>query len=186
MKKLALALGLVIAFGASAEVKVFTPEKGGIPNMEYAWNDAPTVTVVQYNMAAARVGTIDDLAKAIATLDADIISLNEVDNMTERSGKVNQVEALAKKLNMHYAFGRAIDFEGGQYGVAVLSKYEIAKTQVVNLPSGNDEQRVLLASEIAVPGFDSPILFMNTHLDWHGRPRITSTTSNWDQQYCCC
>lgn len=49
---------------------------------------------------------------------------------------------------MQFAFGKALDFDGGQYGVGILSKYKIDKSQVVNLPSGNAEQRIVLLSQI--------------------------------------
>lgn len=64
---------------------------------------------------------------------------------------------------MQFAFGKALDFDGGQYGVGILSKYKIDKSQVVNLPSGNAEQRIVLLSQITKPGFDSPIIIMFSH-----------------------
>lgn len=188
MKKLAVAVAMALSLGwavnaqaatsdeASSAASVLNPIKRGIENKVY--DNGPTVTVATYNMGAARVSDIDTIATAIKALDADIIALDEVDNKTERSGKVDQAKYLADKLGLHYAFGRAIDFEGGQYGVAILSRHPIAASEVVPLPSGDpkvDEARIVLAAEIAVPGFDTPIVFMNTHLDYKEDHSIQQT-----------
>ncbi len=188
MKKLAVAVAMALSLGwavnaqaatsdeASSAASVLNPIKRGIENKVY--DNGPIVTVATYNMGAARVSDIDTIATAIKALDADIIALDEVDNKTERSGKVDQAKYLADKLGLHYAFGRAIDFEGGQYGVAILSRHPIAASEVVPLPSGDpkvDEARIVLAAEIAVPGFDTPIVFMNTHLDYKEDHSIQQT-----------
>ena len=188
MKTLAVAVAMALSLGwavnaqaatsdeASSAASVLNPIKRGIENKVY--DNGPTVTVATYNMGAARVSDIDTIATAIKALDADIIALDEVDNKTERSGKVDQAKYLADKLGLHYAFGRAIDFEGGQYGVAILSRHPIAASEVVPLPSGDpkvDEARIVLAAEIAVPGFDTPIVFMNTHLDYKEDHSIQQT-----------
>ena len=172
MKKIILGLILFVVFAAHADTKVLTPEKNGTPNKIYSESQAPQLTIANYNMAAARVSDLSTLAKAIKAMNADIISLNEVDKNTQRSGKVDQVAELAKLTGMHAAFGKAIDFEGGEYGVALLSKYPIDKQQVFPLPSGDGEQRVLLVTQIQVPHFDSPIIMMSTHLDWQEDPTI--------------
>ncbi|KFD23073.1 endonuclease/exonuclease/phosphatase family protein [Yokenella regensburgei] len=172
-KTLTLALfATLFCAGAQADSKVLTPEKGGTPNKVFSKAEAPQLKVVTYNMAAARVGELSEVAKAIKSLNADLISLNEVDVNTERSGKVDQVNELAKLTGMHGAFGKAIDFEGGQYGVAILSKYPVEKQQVFKLPSGDGEQRVLLMVQVRKPGLAEPVLFMTTHLDWQENPAL--------------
>ena len=150
-------------------------QNGGTPNKVYTANK-PTIKVATYNIGknelAADVANLDELSKAIAKIDADVIVLTEIDNKTARSKKVNQLEEIAKANKMDFAFGKALDFDGGEYGVGILSKYKIEKSQVVNLPSGGAEQRVVLLSQITKPGFDSPIIIMGTHLDWQKDPTI--------------
>ncbi|MEX6385551.1 endonuclease, partial [Providencia hangzhouensis] len=46
------------------------------------------------------------------------------------------------------------------------------RSKVINLPSGDAEQRVVLISQISKPGFDAPIIVMGTHLDWQKDPTI--------------
>ena len=62
-------------------------------------------------------------------------------------------------------FGKTIDHDGGDYGIAVLSKYPILSQQSLVLPSFPNgdktnsayEQRIALITQIEVPGFEVPI-----------------------------
>ncbi|KIF54360.1 endonuclease/exonuclease/phosphatase family protein [Vibrio owensii] len=149
---------------------ILAPELGGVKNITFH-DPQPAIKVATYNIAAARVGSVEELTKAIAKIDADVIALQEVDKFTERSGKVDQLARIAGKLKMKYSFGKAIDFQGGEYGVGILTKFPILKKQVFELPSGNGEQRVLLAVEVKPEGFTSPIVIFSTHLDWKEDPQ---------------
>ncbi|MBS0924879.1 endonuclease/exonuclease/phosphatase family protein [Providencia sp. JGM181] len=176
--KTLVSAAILISCGATAATtgsEVLMVQNGGTPNKVYSANK-PTIKVATYNIGknelAADVANLDELSKAIAKIDADVIVLTEIDNKTARSKKVNQLEEIAKANKMDFAFGKALDFDGGEYGVGILSKYKIEKSQVVNLPSGGAEQRVVLLSQITKPGFDSPIIIMGTHLDWQKDPTI--------------
>lgn len=159
------------AASANSADTVSSPIKGGVVNKVYSAQEAPELTMATYNMGAARISNLDSVTQAIKTLKADIVALNEVDKNTKRSGNKDQAAILAKSLGMHYSFGRAIDFDGGEYGVALLSKYPIINSEVVPLPSGDPnehEPRVVLVSEIDASslGFESPIVVLTTHLDF--------------------
>ncbi|MEQ5183446.1 endonuclease/exonuclease/phosphatase family protein [Providencia alcalifaciens] len=176
--KTLISAAILVSCGATAATtgsEVLMVQNGGTPNKVYSANK-PTIKVATYNIGknelAADVANLDELSKAIAKIDADVIVLTEIDNKTARSKKVNQLEEIAKVNKMDFAFGKALDFDGGEYGVGILSKYKIEKSQVVNLPSGGAEQRVVLLSQITKPGFDSPIIIMGTHLDWQKDPTI--------------
>ncbi|HHR6027940.1 TPA: endonuclease/exonuclease/phosphatase family protein [Providencia alcalifaciens] len=176
--KTLISAAILVSCGATAATtgsEVLMVQNGGTPNKVYTANK-PTIKVATYNIGknelAADVANLDELSKAITKIDADVIVLTEIDNKTARSKKVNQLEEIAKANKMDFAFGKALDFDGGEYGVGILSKYKIEKSQVVNLPSGGAEQRVVLLSQITKPGFDSPIIIMGTHLDWQKDPTI--------------
>ncbi|MDM1514674.1 hypothetical protein HX055_18350, partial [Myroides odoratimimus] len=65
---------------------------------------------------------LNSLAAVILRDEVDIVTLQEVDVHTMRSGQyLNQVKVLAEKTEMFYAFGKTIDYEGGDYGIAILS-----------------------------------------------------------------
>lgn len=152
----------------SSAPEVLNPVKKGVTDKIYASN-RPAVRIAQYNIAAARISSIEAVTNAIKALRADIVTLNEVDKNTARSGNVDQAAYIAQKLGMHYIFGKAIDFDGGEYGVAILSKFPIKTSEVVNLPNGQegiDEPRIVLIAEIEHPRFDTPVVVMNTHLDY--------------------
>ncbi|VUS80881.1 endonuclease/exonuclease/phosphatase family protein [Klebsiella spallanzanii] len=154
------------------ELVVLTPSKGGTTNKIYAKSHAPEIKVATWNIAAGRIDSLPNIANAIKALDADIIALSEVDKNTQRSGKVDQLSELKRLTGMYGVFGKAIDFEGGEYGIAVLSRYPISKEQTLPLPSPKVEQSVILATEIQKPGFDSPVIFIANHMDWHEDPAV--------------
>ena len=165
-------------FHASAALtgsEILKVNKGGTVNKIYTSN-LPTLKVATYNIgkneAADNVKDLTHLSQAIGKINADIIAVTEIDNQTQRSGKINQLADIAQANHLFYAFGKALDFDGGEYGVGLLSKYKIDKSQVINLPSGEAEQRVVLISQLAVPGFDSPVIVMTTHLDWQKNPEV--------------
>lgn len=160
------------AAAKESELVVLTPSKGGVPDKIYPVSQAPEITVAAYNIAAGRVGSLNAIAGAIKALNADVIALSEVDKNTRRSGNVDQLATLKKLTGMYGAFGKAIDFEGGEYGIAVLSRYPIIRQATIPLPSPKVEQSVLLATEIHKPGFDSPVVFIADHLDWHEDPAV--------------
>lgn len=172
--------GSLIGFSAVANTgltgsEVLAVAKGGVPDKVYK-NNKPTLKIATYNIgkneASDDVKDFKQLSQAIKNIDADVISVTEIDNNTARSGKINQLETIAKSNGLYFHFGKALDFDGGEYGVGVLSKYPIDKAQVINLPSGQAEQRVVLLTQISKPGFDSPIIVMTTHLDWQKDPAV--------------
>jgi len=110
---------------------------------------------------------VDAIANAIAQQKPDLVALQEVDVNTNRSGSINQAVLLATKLKMNFYFAKAIDHDGGDYGVAILSRFPLSAQQTFMLPKNNNakaEQRVLAIAnaEIAKGVF---IRFASTHLD---------------------
>lgn len=145
------------------------------PNKVYAIKDRPSITIANFNIAGGlRKHKVDLnlIAEAIKAMDADIVTLEEVDQNTTRSDGQDQAKVIAEKTGMYYAFGKATSMHNGNYGNAILSKYPIEKTKVFPLPSGNFEQRALMLSKITVHGFDSPLYVFNTHFDWHEEDEV--------------
>jgi endonuclease/exonuclease/phosphatase family metal-dependent hydrolase len=65
---------------------------------------------------------------------------------------------------MHWAYGKFMEFQGGGYGMATLSRHPILRREEVRLPDGN-EPRVALVTEIELPG-GHRVLVVNVHFDW--------------------
>ena len=134
------------------------------------------IKVGTYNIMASRMGDTNAIVNVIKKMDVDILGIQEVDNLTLRSGRnfskngskpINQVKYIAKKLNMNYYFCKAIDYDSGEYGTAILSKYPITFYKKMNLPNLDGiEQRSACAVEILVPNYPGPIMAITTHLDY--------------------
>jgi len=89
------------------------------------------------------------------------LALQEVDRNAARSGNVDQAAELARLTGMKHVFGRASDYDGGQYGNAVLSRLPIGATAVHPLPG--QEPRALL--EVTIGSGAHQFLLFDTHLD---------------------
>ncbi len=151
----------------------------GLLNQSVCWSQAQTqqpltIKVLSYNIHHGQgvdgKQDIERIAAVIRGSGADIVSLQEVDLSVQRSGRVEQPQALAKSLGMHVAFGGNIELQGGQYGNAVLSRFPIQSSTNHMLPNTNGgEQRGLLHAQIELPA-GPPMNFLATHLDHRPDP----------------
>ncbi len=116
---------------------------------------------------------LERTAGVLRGLEADIIALQEVDNGVTRSGRVDQSLVLATLLGVERAFGAFMPYGGGEYGLAILSRYPILDVAEVRLPAGA-EPRIALAATIALPNADT-VTVVNVHFDWitNDNARIT-------------
>jgi len=133
-----------------------------------------TLRVMSYNIHHANppseIDKIDvqAIVKVIKAKNPDLVALQEVDFSTDRSGEGNQAELIAKALDMEYYFAKAIDYDNGEYGNAILSKFPIRNGEVLALPNhpeDNTENRVVAIGLIDISE-DQNILFGSTHLDY--------------------
>lgn len=134
-----------------------------------------SVKVMSYNIHHAnppsRTGYIDldAIAQVIKNQQPDLVALQEVDLHTKRSGEsVNQAAELAAKTGLKfYYFAKAIDYDGGDYGVAILSRFPLSAPHTYKLPTAsgtNGEPRVLATVQISLP-HSQKLVFACTHLD---------------------
>lgn len=131
-----------------------------------------------YNIHAGKDAAGQENLARVASLvrgsGADLVLLQEVDRNTQRSGPVDQPATLARLTGYSVAFGRTIGFQGGDYGVALLSRWPIRRDTLVPLavaaPPGRTvegrEQRGVLVAEVEAPG--GPLAVLTTHLDASG------------------
>ncbi|SFH24993.1 endonuclease/exonuclease/phosphatase family protein [Pedobacter insulae] len=130
-----------------------------------------SLKVMSYNIhhanppSKAGIIDLDAVAAVINKENPDIVGLQEVDKLTKRCGNVDQAKVLAEKTGLHYQFFKAIDHDGGEYGVAILSRYPIISSSKVALPQVMEgEARVMAVAEIILPN-KMKVTFVNTHLD---------------------
>lgn len=111
------------------------------------------------------------IAKVLMAAKPDIVALEEVDQGTKRSGGVDQPAEFARLTGMTAVFGHNIDFDGGGYGTAVLTKMPVRSRESVKLKPfykstpQHAEQRGVQVIELGDKG-DAPLLFLCTHLDF--------------------
>lgn len=86
------------------------------------------------------------IAQLILRNQPDVVALQEVDSATQRVGKKDILGLLAQETKMHASFASAIPFQGGKYGVGLLSREVPLRVSKMSLP-GRDEKRVLLVVE---------------------------------------
>jgi endonuclease/exonuclease/phosphatase family metal-dependent hydrolase len=105
--------------------------------------------VVTWNMHAALSSSIETVAGVLAGLDADILLLQEVDAFTDRSGVVDQPRRLAELLGYDYVFAAALPWDGGEFGLAILSRLRFAGIERIWLDAEvTSEQRMGLVATL--------------------------------------
>lgn len=112
--------------------------------------------------------TILDLsrsAKIIKSQAPDLCGLQEVDNFCLRSDSIGQTDYLAQKTKMKGTFGKFMNFQGGEYGMATLSVKPLISTKVLQLPIGKYEPRTSIVHEVQIAKACN-ILFANVHFEW--------------------
>ena len=152
-----------------------------VPRVSPAPRAAAAIRVLVYNIHAGKDAAgndnLDGVADLVRTTGADIVLLQEVDRGTRRSGRIDQPGVLAERTGYHVAFGSALDYDEGKYGVAILSRWPIVADTLVHLPvtppqaraGGSHEPRGALRVIVAAPG--GRLAIINTHLDPSGDDR---------------
>lgn len=141
-----------------------------------------TFRVMTYNIHHGEGidSTIDlkRIAAVIQETGADIVALQEVDRGVERTNKIDIMTELSDLTGMAYAFGKNIEYQGGDYGNGFLSRFPILEEKnhhYAMIRPG--EQRGLLCLVLEVRGRE--IVVMNTHIDY--RPEDTERLMNVDE-----
>lgn len=142
---------------------------------------ADTIKVMAYNIHHCNPPSepdridVDTIAEVIRKQNPDLVALQEVDVHTNRSGKqLDQAKRLAELTGMHYYFKKAIDHDGGEYGVAILSRWPIQDTASIHLPIAPGvryEPRVVALATITLPS-GKTFEFASTHLDLTDETRV--------------
>ena len=133
------------------------------------------VTVLVFNIHAGKDAGGKDNLTAVAALardvKADLVLLQEVDRGTKRSGNVDQVKVMGDASAFGTAFGRSLDYDGGQYGIAALSRggFDAQFTEALPVTpaqtrsGGSHEPRAALVVVARTP--IGRLTALNTHLD---------------------
>lgn len=104
------------------------------------------------------------------SLSVDVALLQEIDRNTERSGLVDQPGELERLTGMTAVMGRMMPYQGGDFGVAVLSRIPVVASEVIPLLVEPPGQRAdggtwpRVALHVIVETEAGPLHVLNTHL----------------------
>lgn len=136
-----------------------------------------TLRVLTYNVHAG-VGMdgrldLERIAQVIRSSCPDLVALQEVDRKTERSQSMDQAVRYAELTGLHGVFRKAINYDGGEYGQAVLSRWPLSQVEVHHLPTvPDDEPRIAVAARLHLGKGGPELLFVATHFSWQSPPAI--------------
>jgi endonuclease/exonuclease/phosphatase family metal-dependent hydrolase len=167
MLKQIVALSALLAASACA-----TPSPKAAPE-----KPAPNavVRVLVFNIHAGKdaagIANLEGVAALIQTTGADLALVQEVDRGTRRSGVIDQPRVLSELTRFPVAFGRSLDYDGGQYGIAALARNGFVAQFSEPLPvepvqeraGGSHEPRSALVVVARSPRGN--LTALNTHLD---------------------
>jgi endonuclease/exonuclease/phosphatase family metal-dependent hydrolase len=105
------------------------------------------------------------VARVINNINPDIAALQEMDYKTNRANKLDVSTELALKTKMVSMFAKAVEYDAGEYGQSIFSKYSFLQTGKIDLPHDpKSEPRIAAHALIILPSGDT-IRFAGTHLD---------------------
>ncbi len=108
---------------------------------------------------------LERIAGVINQQHPDLVGLQEVDRGVERTQRIDEIAELARLTRMDYAFAFNLKYQGGQYGVAILSRYAIRATDHRLYKNTREaERRGFIRAEVNIAG--RVINFVTTHLDY--------------------
>ncbi|WP_203229435.1 endonuclease/exonuclease/phosphatase family protein [Aureibaculum marinum] len=108
---------------------------------------------------------LDLIANVIKDANPDYVALQEVDFKTNRAKKYDLVTELGWRTKLSPLFGKAMNYDGGEYGEGILSKTSFLNSRRVALPYYDDhEPRAALEITTVLKSKDT-ISFVGTHLD---------------------
>lgn len=130
-----------------------------------------TMRVASYNIrhGEGMDGKLDyrRIANVLERLNPDVVAVEEVDSMTRRTNNTYSLGEIADHMRYYDSYAPAINYEGGKYGIGILSRHRPIRTSQYPLP-GRDEARTLLVAE-----FDNYV-FACTHLSLEADERMES------------
>lgn len=105
---------------------------------------------------------LERIARVLRPLDADVITLQEIDRGVDRTERVDQARRLGELLGMEAHFGAFMPYQGGEYGMAVLTRLPVLGVTNVRLPDG-EEPRTALDVRVAVGPEGRPLSVVGIH-----------------------
>ena len=142
----------------------------------------PNFTLASFNICSAHFQkgryTDDNLASLAVCINrsgADVVCIQEVDRGAARSNQVDMPVRLSEMTGLvHNYFIKIRNFQGGEYGTAILSRYPIQEAETINYP-------VKIATQGTSCGYvvldvdGTSVTVYNTHLSVENEESNTET-----------
>lgn len=106
------------------------------------------------------------IAEVIKGVNPDVVAVQEMDSVTGRYGDY-ALQDIATANGMYATYGAAIDYNGGKYGIGILSKEKPLNHYNISLP-GREEKRTLLVTEF------EKYLFCSVHFSLTDEDQVAS------------
>ncbi|MDR2121295.1 MAG: endonuclease/exonuclease/phosphatase family protein [Tannerella sp.] len=139
MKRLSLFIIFLLTCRAAATGETVVPPR-----------EANAIRIMSYNthnfVGTDGVRDYDRIADVINAVAPDVVAIQEADSATTRSDGAYTLREVAGRTLMFATYAPAIDFQGGRYGVGILSRERPLSVRRIPLP-GREESRVLLVAE---------------------------------------
>lgn len=138
-----------------------------------------TIRLLTYNThyckGGSDPGSVNDtntrlFARVIQALDPDVVSLQELDSMSNSRGKRVLLDQIATYSGIPFqtVFGGAAAWDGGKIGCGVLVRKSLPIKKIKKIPLDGDEARMVVRVDL------EDFIFMGTHLDLNDTKRIMS------------
>lgn len=130
-----------------------------------------TLKLMTYNVRNATgmddVFNSQRIANVINNVSPDVVAVQEVDSVTNRSKQKYVLGEIAERTQMYGYFAPTIDYDGGKYGIGLLTKQVPIRLQILPLP-GREEERALILAEF------EDYIYCCTHMSLTEEDRIKS------------
>jgi endonuclease/exonuclease/phosphatase family metal-dependent hydrolase len=105
---------------------------------------------------------LERIGELIAQVAPDLVALQEIDRLVERTGFVDQANEYGALTGMEALFGDFMPYQGGHYGMALLSRLPILEWTNHRLPEGT-EPRSALTATVQLPNSGREVVFSGIH-----------------------
>jgi endonuclease/exonuclease/phosphatase family metal-dependent hydrolase len=106
---------------------------------------------------------LERIARVIAAEEPDLVALQEIDHRVERTGGIDQAAEYGALTDMEPLFGGFMEYQEGEYGMALLSRLPILDWTNHRLPPG-EEPRSALTARVLLPGSGREVVIAGIHL----------------------
>lgn len=134
-----------------------------------AQTDTPqtdTLRILVYNTRHGEgtdgVLDLERIGRLINEVAPDLVALQEIDRLVERTGFVDQPAEYGALTGMEHIFGDFMEYQGGHYGMAILSALPVLEWANHRLPPGA-EPRTALTAKVQLPGSGRELVFSGIH-----------------------